>query len=414
MRRILLAAVALAACGDTRAEPRGRVLPTNAPQAVRVNASMLLTRGGAFAESSYMACIRSYWTQGLPLQQIYELCATKLQMQSEMGFGGAGKEFSIPPATPSGFDASSVAVACGATDPTRSAGEPLQRVRPKYEVGFSVGKDFLDFGGYTWGGKGQPGPEPGSYYKGLTREESNQIKRQLALEAGAKYIELLEAEEAASADPKNEALRKKADELRKQFDELKKKADADPNLVKSPPKPPTPSPDVSEGAEGSACATVLQAARELLAECHRTGWKAAPCKDLNAKMRGCPSPTLIYVDPDAGYACSPTVDPALVLDAWMRRCKQITTPGPDGGSPCSPPQPSESGATMTGNDRDVCRNPVARTDGDTDGCIAVLEVDSFGQTDIGGLIVWAQGVLGGPIVVLPERDPPVIWGDDRK
>lgn len=72
-------------------------------------------------------------------------------------------------------------------------------------------------------------------------------------------------------------------------------------------------------------------------------------------MTGCPDPTYAYIDPEQGYACGATVDPAVVVKAAS--------------------------------------------------CIAELEVDSFGQTDIQSLIVFGMNVFGGPTVVLPRRDP---------
>lgn len=62
----------------------------------------------------------------------------------------------------------------------------------------------------------------------------------------------------------------------------------------------------------------------------------------------------------------------------------------------------------------MCRNGYAHTDGETAGCCAVLEGDQFGDTDIGSLMVWGQGVFGGPIVVLPEGTPPIVITDDGK
>src|SRR6185295_3964654 len=84
-------------------------------------------------------------------------------------------------------------------------------------------------------------------------------------------------------------------------DKAAEDAKQDPNKK---PKPNTRPVGPGEGP----CDEALQTAREILGECQRTGWRHADCQSLLAKIKGCPDPALIYVDPDAGYACRATVD----------------------------------------------------------------------------------------------------------
>ncbi|MBL8981954.1 MAG: hypothetical protein JNL26_07210, partial [Gemmatimonadetes bacterium] len=371
----------------------------------------LITAGGLFAEGSYMACIHSYAAEGLPLSQVYELCATQLSAQSAVGFAD-GASFTMPANSSTALDVGSVPNACGHVDARHSLGYG----EVQYNQGYGPFAGVHKYGRYTWG------DAPG--YLGLTNEESAKLKNDRVVAAEHAYLQYLSSAEIARRTG-NAADRQKAQQDWLAWKAARKLALEDPNLGPQHEGHKEGAGTTHDGDDGtgtqhhqtapnSACASVREAARELVAECHRTGWKATPCQQLMAKMKGCADPTLIYVDPDAGYACAPTVDPQLVIDAWTRLCEQNTTSGPEGGSPCNKPNPSSSGRTMQGDDQVLCGNPIALTDPETDGCIAVLQIDTFGDTDIGGLIVWGQGVFGGPIVVLPQRDPVVIApGDPR-
>lgn len=406
--------VSLAACRDVPLAPTSAQHEAPAPTAavlLDVPVGKLITAGGPFAESSYMACIHSYAAEGLPLDQVYELCATQLSAQSTVGFADAST-FTMPANSGAAMDVGSVPNACGSVDSRTALGSS----DVQYSITYGPSAGSRAYGRYSWG------DAPG--YLGLTEEESGKIKNDRVEAAEAAYRTFLASKELARRTGKT------ADAQAAQADwqawkAARKLALEDPNIAPRHEGHKEGAGTTHTGEEGtgtqhnetspnSACTMVRTAARELVAECHRTGWKATPCQQLMAKMKGCADPTLIYVDPDAGYACAPTVDPQLVIEAWTRLCEQNTTSGPEGGSPCNKPNPSSSGRTMQGDDSPLCGNPIALTDPETDGCIAVLQVDTFGDTDIGGLIVWGQGVFGGPIVVLPQRDPFVVSPGDPK
>lgn len=348
--------------------------------------------------------------QGLPLWQVYLKRSTKLEAQAAVGWGANAGPFTFPSKAPKGFNAGTLATACNAGDPRLAGGyQPLGVVR---HFGLDREREiYEDFGVATYGGKGKQTGEAATFYKGLTQEESNKIKKEAieqALEAGA---EAYDARREANADPKNADKERIAAEKERKFEQKKAVAKRDPNLETLFAGDADGSTGVARGTDASTCAAVMEVARDLLAECHRTGGKAFACQQLFASVNNCPDPSLIFVDPDAGYACAPTVDPQLVIDAWQRECEKRATPGPDGGSPCSKPKPSDSGRTMEADEGDMCQNVFARTVPESDGCIAPMVLDPFGRPDIPGLIVWGQGVLGGPVIVLPlPRSPIVLKG----
>lgn len=409
-RFLVLGIACLVACREAPVEPATTSLAAQAPTAailLNTPVAKLITAGGPFAEGSYMACIHSYAAEGLPMSQVYELCATQLSAQSAVGFAG-GAPFTMPSSGGQALDMGAVPNGCGQVDQRQAfGGSTWPYVQDEGPLA-----GIHRYGRFTWG------VAPG--YLGLTELESSQIKGERVVAAEKLYLAWAAARELARKTGKT-ADYHAAQNAWAAYQAARKLALQDPNLAPrhgGHNEDPDATHDGDEGTTGthdaeatapnSACAMVREAAREMVAECHRTGWKATPCQQLHAKMNGCPDPTRIYVDPDAGYACAPTVDPQLVIDAWTRLCEQNTTSGPEGGSPCHKPDPSASGRTMQGDDRVLCGNPIALTDPETDGCIAAIVVDTFGDTDIGGLIVWGQGVFGGPIVVLPQRDPLVL------
>ena len=415
-RSLVLGLVCLAACRELPVEPTTTSLATSAPTAailLDTPVAKLITAGGPFAEGSYMACIHSYAAEGLAMSQVYELCATQLSAQSAVGFAG-GAPFAMPTNSSNALDMGSVPNACGQVDARHAFGVG----DVQYNQGYGPFAGVHRYGRYTWG------DAPG--YLGLTNEESAKLKNDRVLDAEHLYMAWVASRDLARRTGKTADIQAaQADWLAWQA--AKKLALQDPNLgprhgghhedpatTHAGGDTPKGTHDPEATAPNSACASVRAAARELVAECHRTGWKSTQCQQLMAQIKGCPDPTLIYVDPDAGYSCAPTVDPQLVIDAWTRLCEQNTTSGPEGGSPCNKPTPSASGRILQGYDAPLCGNPIALTDPETDGCIAVLSVDTFGDTDIGDLIVWGQGVFGGPIVVLPQRDPVVLMPNGPK
>ncbi len=414
-RHLLVCFLSLAACGEPPTTVGNRTrgaddVPVSLAKYSRPQQPFvkLLVAGGIFAESAYTACIASYQAQGLPMQQIYELCSTQLSIQEGRGWGPDATDFMMPEGSGETFDPASVSGSCAVADGRYSNGKPVRQETTsdrKNPFDESRYKDtWFNWGGFTHGGQGNPS------FHGMSEKEAASAKAEAVTEAELAIAEYNKAREESEKDPNSVLKAAEADRLKRIADEKANHAKKDPNKKEDPPiktQPPPPGQAVaSTGENPTPCEAVLQSAREFLAECHRTGWKSTQCQQLHAKVKGCPDPTQIYVDPDAGYACAAPVDPQLVIDAWTRQCEQRTTPGPDGTSPCTKPDVSTSGRIISADEDDICRNPLALTDPETDGCIKPIEVDEFGQPGIGDLIVWGLGVFGGPIVVLPLPRPP--------
>ena len=158
----------------------------------------------------------------------------------------------------------------------------------------------------------------------------------------------------------------------------------------------------------SACAMVLVEAVNVLAQCEDRQWKGAGCEQLSARMHGCPDPTHIMVDPDQGYVCRAAVDAEAVKAAAVKACESRTTPGPTGGSPCTPPNVDDKG--FFHDSGDICSNPQANVSPDGETCIVPLIIRAppgVGQQDITALIIWARKTLGGPIFT-PEPGTPLV------
>jgi hypothetical protein len=399
----LVAVLCMTACRDLPTSAAAPLVSLASGTYTIVDSALMkrLARGSVFAEGSYLACVQSYYAQGISLHEIRTLCGAKLDSLDLRGWGNLGQGLTLPPNTRAGFDPSQVVSSCSAGNPKLSSGS-LEKGRLIY----NSADRSTDYGTFSWGGKGES-PAPGFVYRGLTEQESQQEKLDNARAAEQALTEWMGADIESQDDPGNKDKQARAAELKAAYDTAKKKADADPNLVKKV-TPGSNDPVVSLSAGESTCTQVLQLAREFVGECQRTGWKHISCQQLHANVNKCPDPTQIFVDPDAGYACAATVDPQLVIDAWQKACEENTTPGPDGGSPCSKPTPSESGHTMQGNEKDMCSNPYALTDPESAGCFRPLELDPFGRPDIPALIVWGQGAIGGPIIVLPLPRPPFV------
>ena len=162
----------------------------------------------------------------------------------------------------------------------------------------------------------------------------------------------------------------------------------------------------------SACAMVLVEAVNVLAQCADRQWKGAGCEQLNARMQKCPDPTRIMVDPDQGYVCHAVLDAEAVKEAAVRACESRTTPGPRGGSPCTPPSVDDKGVFHDSGD--ICSNPQADVSPDGETCLVPLVVKAppgASQPDITALIIWARKTLGGPIFS-PEPPKPQIGPSD--
>lgn len=365
------------------------------PSQKMVRADAVLTKVGKFAEDSFYSCLLNGYTQGLSPAQARDECATQLLADDKKGFGGSIGDIQAGKA--SFFDPSKITAACNSGDPTR---------------GQSSGQGYVPgYGSYTWG-------EKTNTKEGLSEKESLRQKEELVAKAGAenkKFDELVEKELEAHKNLEevkatgDKAATDKAEEERKKaydaaLDQLAKvkiaeeKAKGDPN--------DKPQPVGRTVAGDSPCEQALQAARELLRECHRTQWKDFRCQQLQARMSGCPDPALILVDPDQGYSCGAKVNPEAVKDAWVAKCEQRVKFGPDGPNPCEPPVIDGAGRFGQGKMGDICGNPYAQTDPDRDECLTVTIGKEFGEIDIQELIVVFLNKAGGPIVVIPTNPKP--------
>jgi len=124
-------------------------------------------------------------------------------------------------------------------------------------------------------------------------------------------------------------------------------------------------------------------------------------------MHGCPDPSLILVEPDAGYSCGDAIDAEAVKDAWVKKCESTVKYGPDRDNPCKPPTVYGNGRYVQGNSGDICSDPRAMVDPESGVYIGTLEVKKpFGQPGLQELIVLALDKIGGPIVVLPLAPKP--------
>lgn len=382
------------------------------------HASLLLKYGDTIVLSSYHQCVQDAVRQGLSPKQAIESCSTNLMDDMNAGFGG-------PPieglgAAAAAFDPQAVVKACTSGNPETSDTKapvrppvtiPWSSVEPKHVLVTKEGDVVEEYGGFSYGGDPSKGydkdggkldiDEEVYQYQGLSKEESQAIKEQWVKDAETAKQEWKDAQKALDADPSNKQKEEKRDKAFMNYLKASDKASQDPNLQ------PLPHSSTTNDPNGSVCEQVMQSVRELLRECNRNGWKSADCQILHARMNRCPDPTKILVDPEAGYVCAESIDPVAVADAAQKRCEQITTPGPDGGTPCVPSNISEDGAYMHGGESDdICRDPRAYTDAETGVCIRELQLDPFGQADIKQILQFGLGTFGGPIVNIPLPPPP--------
>jgi hypothetical protein len=401
----------------------GRNPPRPGPQQVRD----ILARGGPFAESSFHACLLTYYAQGLPLKQVQEMCETKLSYDDKNGFGDRGNLLGEFARQSKWFDPNTITAACN----SGSSG-----VAEKGDLEFSL-KSFkgtiegrkYDLGRISAGGEGPT-------YLGLTREESSAAKTALFDKLVDAYRAYLDAKKAADEDPAN--ANKHAEHVKKLREYMAAYAAAmqDPNRKPQEPKADEKKADEKkadekkadekkgDGKKGgdkkgnarqNACAEALQAAREIVGECQRTGWRSGSCQSLFAQLKGCPDPTLIYVDPDGGYTCGSKVDPEQLKNAFVEQCRELQRPVPGGPDPCEPPIVDGNGRFVKGKGpTTLCGDIYARIDPDSDACLGTVRVQSTAP-DLNALMVWGLNKLGGPIVVLSTKPDPTTgdqnpWG----
>lgn len=357
-----------------------------------LQAKTILAKGGKFADNSFYACLVDGLMQGLPSDQVSELCATQLVEDDGKGFGGPMGNLGNEDM----FDPGKITAACSSGDPTHSQ---------------SSGYGYMgNHGEYSWGGDSR-------HFYQYSKEESEKLKneaiakadaedqlfRELEAKADQAQKDLEDAKKTGDQNAIQQAEKKLKEATEKAINQAAKAEQANKDATADPNRKP---PSVARGAEDSPCTQALDAARELLRECNRTGWKDFRCQQLNARMHGCPDPALILVDPEQGYSCGTSPDPEAVKDAWVKQCEQRVKYGPDGSNPCEPPKLEDLGRTGTGKVGDVCNDPKAYINPDNNDCMATLQVDTFGRVNVQEIIVYGLNKIGGPIFVLPSRNPP--------
>lgn len=372
----------------------------------------ILARGAPFSENSFYACLLNGYEQGLPLKQVQAECETKLGIDNQKGFGPSGRDIvGSFGRTDTWFDPASVTASCNSGDP-RVANGPDGRARTMKN--YADGSQ-MDYGKNSWGGKGKCDDE--GCYKGLTEKESENQKND-NIKAFEKALEAYkEAQFQSEMDPDDAAKKQAAQAAKEAAEKALEKAKEDPNKVE-PKKPAAPKPSASTsdpktggtarpaGPGETPCDQALQAAREIIGECQRTGWRHANCQSLLAKMNHCPDPTLILVDPDSGYECGAKLDPEAVRQAYVERCRQLHRPTPGGPDPCEPPKLDGSGRFANqGAPDDMCHSPYALIDPESPECLGTVTIQDFGP-NIQEILVWGLNKLGGPIVFIPNRNPP--------
>jgi hypothetical protein len=390
--------------------------PPKSPNSTRL--SEIMQKASPYAEASFFTCLLNGLQQGLPLAQAQTDCEAKLALDYEKGFGSS---FELGPFAHGDryFDPTSVTADCTSGDPGISGGAMdkyngvMGWLNPRNErviimdkEAGSFGRLEHDYGSYSWGGTEKC--TGNTCTGGLTKEESGALKMQAVDEAERLRKVWLSKVAESVKDPTNAAKKKETDDAYKAYEEALKKAKEDPNTtVRTKPSAPGdyPTPDddtaIALTAAESECAQALQEAREILGECHRTGWKNGGCQSLWAQLHGCADPTLIYVDPDSGYACGTPVDAEGLKNALIEKCQELKRPVPSGPDPCVPPDVDQLGRFVQTDPSTLCGDPAARIDPDSEECFGTVTVQSFAP-DLQKMLVWGLNKFGGPIVVLPD------------
>ncbi len=376
----------------------------------------LLQSRGPLADAFY-ACLLNGLAQGLSLKQIQDECETKLTLDGKGGLKPGRPDAGFSPAGRSStdYDPASITAKCAAGNPRVAQGG--RTGQSSVQVGWiSVRTSWgaTSHERYTYGGKGETngyvtnerGEVGITTYRGLTKEQA-QREKQAAIDAWTRasqeYDALVERQtaelkakglgaDAWQNDPKMKAEREAA---KKKVEKAARAKDADPNAQTG---------GISRTAASSECEDALQRAREVVGECQLSGWRSGPCQRLLARMHGCADAALIYVDPEAGYTCRPTIDPGLVRQAWVERCRELKRPAPGGPDPCAPPKLDRNARFVTGDAKQVCGGPqvYVTPDNPSPACVKELKLASFGKSTH-QIYVWALNNLGGPIVVFGPR-----------
>jgi hypothetical protein len=419
MRKTVVVVGVLASCGMLVQNMSSQLKPTHRLKPSPSSVATAFATGGPYAKDSMYACLLDAYHQGISLQQALVICQANMLEDADKGWGNdPWAAVGMPKPNPSTYDPRKVTMACNTGDPRKGAGkgggEPLQEGC----IGKCQWVTPNQFEGerFTYGGKGQEGGfgtnEHGGVgvivYKGLTEEQATKEKQQ-ALDAEARatkeYQDLvakqtkeLQAQGKKAEDwEKDPAMKAAREAAAKKVDDTSKKANEDPNAeVKGGISRPS--------AEGSACEMALRGAREFLRECNRSGWKSNECQTLLAKMKGCPEPAYIYVDPDSGYACGVKADMETLLEAWRQQCEKLKRPNPGGPNPCDPPRVEGNGRMLVERENggtDICKSLVAHIDPESPECAGTVTVQRFGEPNISELLVFGLNKLGGPTFVIP-------------
>ncbi len=390
IRAIALFAVAVLNHCVASKQPIAKPAPANASLA------NLLNKKGVYAEDSLYACMLNLYYQGFSLDQARDECATKLLKDDNKGF--ETPLGNIGPGSEKFFDPAKITAACNSGDPRRGQNSS--------GIGYWPGK-----GEYTWGGDSR-------YYYGYAKEDSYKMKEEAVKEWKEAKDAFWKAEDTAEQakkeldDAKKSGDKEKVKAAQEKYDKAyqeaqKKAADALAKSKKADEDPNKKPPNTNRTVEGETpCEQALQEARELLQECQRTRWKDTRCQQLQARMNHCPDPVQILVDPEQGYTCGPKVDAEAVKNAWVARCEELKRYGPDGDNPCLPPQVDNPGRYIQGKMKDICHDPRAYIDPGSSSCQkGEVELQPFGQPDINQIIVYGLNKFGGPIIVIPSKDP---------
>ena len=272
-------------------------------------------QGAPTTQKLFMQCVVDTLAQHVPVVLAVEVCNNA--MAQELADGMDRPLDDLVGKKAGSFDPASIVANCGGTDPRRADGPALAGLTvPQLRYQMELWKDVRDSSGDANVSK-----VASAYVNNIAAE--------------------LERRSAAGEDVQNQC---------------------------SNPDPETGCPGGNSHTTGeeSVCQQVAQTARELLRECTRVGWTGV-CGRLGAKLQHCPDPQYAHVDPEVGVACETPPDPKQVIDAWSKRCAQLT----DGGTACGGMQaPEGSSPRYTGGPGGICQDPRAMLDPESSTCIA--------------------------------------------
>jgi hypothetical protein len=123
-------------------------------------------------------------------------------------------------------------------------------------------------------------------------------------------------------------------------------------------------------------------------------------------MNHCPDPTKILIDPETGYTCAPQIDIKLAFEAWRKRCEEVH-------------DRARTGVRVNLLRSNVTVELVMASSGNFATIQMLMSIpqvmpvpfrsESTVHLDSQGLdeiILLGLNKLGGPIIVLPQTNPP--------